>query len=57
VLAIGKALLAQSTRHERVAMGINAMGEVLACHAGFTPPKRQQLSLVHKRPFLHLVLT
>ena len=53
VLTIGETLLAQSTRHQGVAMGIHAMGEVLACHAGFTPPKRQQLTLVHKSPLLH----
>ncbi|QNI48037.1 hypothetical protein SynA1560_01378 [Synechococcus sp. A15-60] len=36
-------------------MGIDAVGEVLACHAGFTPTERQQLMLVHKGPFLHPV--
>lgn len=55
VLSIGKTLLTQPTRHQRVAMGIDAVGEVLACHAGFTPTERQQLMLVHKGPFLHPV--
>ena len=57
MLSIGETLLAQSTRHQRVAMGIDAMGEVLACYAGFTPTERQQLTLVHKGPFLHYVLS
>ena len=44
--------LPQAACHQRVAMGIHAIGEVCAGHAGPIACEADQLLLIHERPLL-----
>ena len=53
VLTLLELLLAKVAAHHRVAVLINAVGEVLAGHANHATLPSSKLSVVNELPFLH----
>ena len=53
MLALLELLLSQIAGNQCVAVGADAIGEVLTSHTGSTPLPSEQLSVVNKGPLLH----